>query len=197
MDEFERASRKGKSSRNNSNNARRHKFNTPTQEALQAFVTKQLGRENKERRQRLDAQGHGVGRIADRRELPPPPAADPQNRGRSGVSRSSTIRAGFERSVGTLRKSGRRVRKKAADTRRSLRRATKRPVIPSPHLRRIQADETIQRNNSVRATAVSSVHVFTDDYPVPELPHYDDDITNEHYTTWLRQNSPRLRPSQG
>ena len=165
MDDFERSRNNSNNSRQSSrtsrNRPRQPKFKQPSQgkdkialqyyvyhvlsgmvlyhfwAALEAFVKDRL-EAGQQARERLPAQTQGVGYISNRQEVLPDPLA------RRDVRRQSTLRRGFERSVGTIRKSGRHVRKKAIDTRRSIRRATKRPVIPYNHLRRIQADEVLQ-----------------------------------------------------
>ena len=64
------------------------------------------------------------GQIVNRQDV-----IDPLQRGRN-VRRTDTIRSGFERGIGTIRKSGRNVKRKAITARKSIRYAASRPIIP-------------------------------------------------------------------
>ena len=64
------------------------------------------------------------GQIVSRQDV-----IDPLQRGRN-VRRTDTIRSGFERGLGTIRKSGRNVKRKAITAKKSIRYAASRPIIP-------------------------------------------------------------------
>ena len=68
--------------------------------------------------------GPPSGQIVNRQDV-----FDPLQRGRN-VRRTDTIRSGFERGIGTIRKSGRNVKRKAITARKSIRYAASRPIIP-------------------------------------------------------------------